>query len=144
MIYTLMTRKALLISYQAHEGQTDHSGLPYIFHPYHIAEQMQDEKTTCIALLHDVMEDTKVSDEELSSIFPEDIMEPLRLLTHDRKTPYLDYILKIKQNPLAKIVKLADIAHNMDESRVENTDVSENQRIHWRQKYQAALKLLEE
>ena len=58
MVYTPLTIKAMKLAYAAHHGQTDKSGVPYIFHPYHVAEQMTDEFTTCVALLHDVVEDT--------------------------------------------------------------------------------------
>lgn len=144
MIYTSLTRKAINIAYKAHEGQYDQSGIPYIFHPFHVAEQMDDEITTCIALLHDVLEDTAVTDEELSKEFPEEVMEPLRLLNHDSAEPYMDYIKRIKANPIAKKVKLADIAHNMDVSRVTDTDVTREQLDWWHEKYINALKILEE
>ena len=52
MLYTPMTKKAILLMYSAHEGQTDKSGIPYVFHPYHLAEQMDDELSTVAALLH--------------------------------------------------------------------------------------------
>ena len=58
MIYTPLTRKAMRIAYEAHHGQFDETGVPYVFHPFHVAEQMTDEITTCMALLHDVVEDT--------------------------------------------------------------------------------------
>ena len=61
MIYTVLTNKAIQIAYEAHQGQVDKAGLPYIFHPFHLAEQMTDEISTCVALLHDVAEDTDVS-----------------------------------------------------------------------------------
>ena len=61
MIYTPLTNKALRLAYTAHHGQVDKSGVPYIFHPYHLAEQMTDEITTCVALLHDVVEDTDIT-----------------------------------------------------------------------------------
>lgn len=60
MIYTELTNKALTIAYRAHHGQLDKSGIPYIFHPVHLAEQMKDEISVCVALLHDVLEDTDV------------------------------------------------------------------------------------
>ena len=62
------------IAYQAHEGQVDACGIPYIFHPFHLAEQMTDEATTCAALLHDVAEDTDVTLADLSKEFPKDII----------------------------------------------------------------------
>ena len=61
MIYTALTNKAMKLAYTAHHGQTDTGGLPYIFHPFHLAEQMTDEITVCVALLHDVVEDTPVT-----------------------------------------------------------------------------------
>ena len=69
MIYTPMTIRALKIAYDAHAGQLDHSGIPYIFHPYHLAEQMDDEISCTVALLHDVIEDTAVTAEELAKDF---------------------------------------------------------------------------
>ena len=58
MIYTFLTKKAMKLAYAAHHGQTDKSGVPYIFHPIHLAEQMEDEATTIAALLHDLIEDS--------------------------------------------------------------------------------------
>lgn len=144
MIYTELTNKAMHIAYNAHHGQYDVNGVPYIFHPYHIAEQMTDETTTCVALLHDVVEDTSVTIEELEQVFPAEVTEPLKLLTHEEGTEYLEYIEKIKTNPIARTVKLADIAHNSDISRI--TDVStvpEEKLVHWKRKYTAAKRILE-
>ena len=70
-------------AYAAHHGQTDKSGVPYIFHPYHVAEQMTDEFTTFVALLHDVVEDTSLTFEELEDQFPKEVLDALRLLTHE-------------------------------------------------------------
>ena len=58
MIYTEKTKKAIRFCFMAHKEQTDKSGMPYVHHPFHLAEQMQDEDTTIVALLHDVCEDT--------------------------------------------------------------------------------------
>lgn len=70
MIYTPLTNKALKLSYTAHSGQFDTGGIPYIFHPYHLAEQMDNETRTCIALLHDVVEDIEITLEQRSEKFP--------------------------------------------------------------------------
>ena len=61
MIYTEMTKKAMQISYQAHKDQVDKSGIPYIFHPTHLAEQTETEEAVIVALFHDVVEDTEWS-----------------------------------------------------------------------------------
>ena len=75
MVYTPLTIKAIKIAYKAHEGQYDQSGVPYILHPVHLAEQMTDETTTCIALLHDVLEDTALTLPDLEAEFPREITE---------------------------------------------------------------------
>lgn len=141
MIYTPMTKKALQLCFDAHKDQTDKSGLPYVFHPFHLAEQMQDEDTTIAALLHDVMEDTPYTLEDLQAMgFPEHILDALRLLTHDDAVPYLEYVSALKQNPIARAVKLADLRHNSDRTRLDHFDECTAQRF---EKYEAAIRLLE-
>ena len=125
-------------------GQTDQSGIPYIFHPVHLAEQMTDETTTCIALLHDVLEDTTLSLQELEAEFPREITDVVLLLTHEPDENYLDYIRKLCQSPLARKVKLADIAHNSDETRLSSITPDPAQLAHWRAKYAAAKKIIRE
>jgi (p)ppGpp synthase/HD superfamily hydrolase len=143
MIYTPLTKKAMKIAYEAHAGQTDQSGMPYIFHPVHLAEQMKDENTTCVALLHDVVEDTDVSLDDLKKEFPKEITDAIALMTHDKDVDYFDYVRKIKDDPIAKAVKLADLAHNSDETRLAGCDdVSEEQVEKWRAKYKKAKEIL--
>ncbi len=145
MIYTKLTQKAMQIAYQAHHGQIDCNGMPYIFHPYHLAEQMDDEYSCCVALLHDVAEDTAVILEDLAKEFPQEIMEALKLLTHEDGTDYFEYVRKIKDNSLAKKVKLADLEHNMDRSRiVDENAVSEEKLAYWDEKYRKAKAILTE
>ena len=145
MVYTPLTIKAMKLAYAAHHGQTDKSGVPYIFPPYHVAEQMADEVTTCAALLHDVVEDTSLTFKELEDQFPKEVLDALRLLTHEKGTDYFEYVRAIKENPIAKAVKLADIAHNSDETRLAGCkDVTEEQIIRWREKYAKAKRILEE
>lgn len=145
MIYTALTSKAMKIAYDAHHGQMDVNNVPYIFHPYHIAEQMTDEITVCIALLHDVVEDTNVTLEDLEKEFPKEVTEAVKLLTHDKNTAYFDYVRKIKQNPLAKAVKLADIAHNSDQTRIIfDSPKSREKKANWEIKYKKALEILNE
>lgn len=144
MVYTPLTIKAMKLAYEAHEGQYDQSGVPYIFHPIHVAEQMEDELTTCIALLHDVLEDTSLSPRDLEREFPEEITRAVLLLTHDPSEDYENYVRRLCQNPLARKVKLADIAHNTDETRLSGTTPAPGQLKHWRTKYAAALKIIRE
>ena len=144
MIYTPLTIEAMKIAFSAHNGQVDKGGVPYIFHPYHLAEQMKDEITACVALLHDVMEDTDVTYEELSSKFPKEVMDALELLTHKNGTDYFDYVRAIKQNPYALAVKLADIEHNSDESRLIGSGISQEKLQYFRDKYAKAKAVLQE
>ena len=144
MIYTVLTNKAMRIAYSAHHGQADYNGIPYIFHPIHLAEQMEDEISCCAALLHDVVEDTAVTMEDLSREFPEEVMAVLRLLTHEEGVPYFDYVRKIKANPIAVRIKLADIAHNSDQTRCVGSDLTEQQLAYWREKYEKARAILTE
>lgn len=143
MIYTPLTVKAARIAYKAHHGQYDVCGMPYVFHPFHVAEQMTDEYTTCVALLHDVVEDTDVTFEDLEGEFPEEVIEALRLMTHEKGVDYYDYVRAIKGNPIAKAVKMADVAHNSDETRNAMSDASDEKRARWREKYTRAREILE-
>lgn len=121
MIYTPLTRKAARVAYDAHAGQLDKSGLPYIFHPWHLAEQMTDEASVCAALLHDVAEDTNITLADLAKMdFGEPVIKALRLLTHDKAVPYLDYVYALAPNEIARKVKLADLAHNSDTTRLDS------------------------
>lgn len=145
MIYTTLTNKALRLAYAAHHGQMDKSGQPYIFHPYHLAEQMTDEVSTCAALLHDVVEDTAVTIEELEKEFPKEVTEALRLLTHESGVDYFEYVRAIRKNPVAVKVKLADLAHNSDETRFLGCEeIPSEQLAKWREKYAKAKAILED
>ena len=142
MIYTPLTGKAMRIAYEAHHGQVDKSGIPYIFHPIHLAEQMEDEISCCVALLHDVVEDTEVTLDDLRKDFPEEVVEIVRLLTHDDTVPYFDYVREIKKHPIAKKVKLADLAHNSDQTRCIGSSLTEKQLAYWKDKYAKAKAML--
>ena len=140
MIYTDKTKKAMKLCYEAHKDQMDKSGLPYVFHPAHVAEQMTDEATTIVALLHDVVEDTDYTLEDLAAEgFEKEILEAVALMTHEDDVPYLDYVAKLKNNPIARAVKLADLAHNSDLSRIGEIDEETRKRL---EKYKKAIALL--
>ena len=142
MIYTPLTIKALKVAYAAHMGQTDKTGVPYIFHPYEVALKMDDEISVCVALLHDVLEDTPVTYGELAKDFPEEVLKPLKLLTHGKDVEYTDYIRALKDDPCAKKVKLADIAHNSDFTRLAGCNLPQKERERLEKKYSAALEIL--
>ena len=141
MIYSELVRTAMIIACKAHEGEVDKGGYPYIHHVMHVAEYMPDEKTVCAALLHDVVENTPITCEILRGAgIPQEVLHALSLLTHDPDTPYLDYISQLMGDPIARAVKLADLRHNSDPSRLPCADAQAQERL---QKYQQALRLLE-
>ena len=140
MIYTPLTKKALCLCFEAHKEQTDKSGLPYVHHPLHLAEQMTDEVTTVVALLHDVVEDTPFTLADLEQAgFPQDVLDAIALMTHDDGADYMDYVARIKQNPITRTVKLADLTHNSDVTRLDVVTDKDWERV---KKYQAAKELL--
>ena len=140
MIYTALTKKALKLCFEAHKNQVDKTGMPYVFHPFHLAEQMNDEASTVCALLHDVGEDTDYTFEDLQNMdFPNEVIEALRLLTHDDGVPYMDYVKALSVNPIAKAVKIADLTHNSDTTRLYVVDEWALKR---EEKYKKALEFL--
>ena len=142
MIYTPETKKAMKLCFEAHKNQTDKSGLPYVFHPFHVAEQMHDEKTTIVALLHDVIEDTSYTLQDLRAMgFNQEVLDAIALMTHDNNVPYMEYVAKIRENPIARTVKLADLRHNSDLTRMDEITETELKRV---EKYKAAMRLLTE
>lgn len=142
MIYTELTKKALKLCFEAHKDQVDKSGLPYVHHPFHLAEQMETEDTTIVALLHDVVEDTEYTLDDIRAMgFPERVVEALSYMTHDDAVPYLDYVAKIKENPIATAVKQADLKHNSDLTRLDVVDDKALERV---EKYRKAMAILEE
>ena len=140
MIYTDLTVKAIKTAFKAHEGAVDRSGLPYITHPLHLAESMDTEDETVAAILHDVVEDTDITIDDLRKEgFTETQLEAVRLLTHEDGISYMDYVKRLKSNPIAKKVKLSDLKHNMDRTRIRNASEKDEARY---QKYETAYKYL--
>ena len=142
MIYTDLTKKAMKLCFEAHRDQVDKTGIPYVFHPIHLAEQMTDEISCTVALLHDVVEDTEVTLDDLAKEFPSDVVAAVALLTHDKHTDYFEYVKEIKKSPIARMVKLADLNHNSDESRLDGSGLTADQIAYWRKKYTKAKAIL--
>ena len=141
MLYTPDTKKALQLCFRAHRDQKDKGGLPYVFHPFHLAEQMETEDTVVAALLHDVVEDTYYTFSDLERLgFAPQVLEALRQLTHAPGVPYLDYVRALKADPIARAVKLADLRHNSDLTRLDDIDDAARKRV---EQYAQALAILE-
>lgn len=141
MINTKLTRLASRIAYKAHEGQTDKAGVPYIFHPIHIAEQMDSEESCVVALLHDVIEDSDITLEILSKYFNNDIIAALKVLTKKENDDYVMYIKRVKTNKLATKVKIKDLEHNNDLTRLDEVTDKDKKRS---MKYCEAIRYLED
>ncbi|MEA4940599.1 MAG: GTP pyrophosphokinase [Christensenella sp.] len=140
MVYTPLTKRAILFAFDAHRGQYDKSGLPYITHPLHVAESMESEDECVVALLHDVLEDTDINVEDLTQMGISDRqIAALRLLCHDDSVPYLEYVQAIRADPIARKVKLADLHHNSDQTRLNMVTAQDAERV---EKYNKAIEML--
>ena len=140
MIYTTLTKKALNFAFRAHDGQYDRSGVPYIFHPYQVAQHAKDEISCAAALLHDVVEDTNTTlDDLIAEGFPPRVTELVDLLTRRENEDYFDYIRRLAKDPDAVKIKLADLAHNSDTSRLDSITEADLNRL---EKYKKAKEIL--
>ncbi|MDO5540126.1 MAG: HD domain-containing protein [Eubacteriales bacterium] len=140
----VLYRMAVEIATNAHKGQKDKGGNPYINHPLKVAEGLEEMEMKIVAVLHDVLEDSDMRAEELlEKGFPEKLVEAICVLTHKKGDPdsYEEYIRKVKQNPIARKVKIEDIKHNLDLSRIPNPVPGDFKRC---EKYKKALRYLKE
>lgn len=109
--------KALFLARSYHLFQRDKAGAPYIEHPLAVSRAVSGEKCKVVALMHDLLEDTDIDPDILSKNFPDDIFQAVIAMTHRKGEDYFDYVRRAAANPIAREVKLADLAHNMDRSR---------------------------
>lgn len=135
-----MVDLALSIARQAHEGQLDKAGVDYIKHPIYVASQVESEEEKAVALLHDVLEDSPITAEELLIAgLPVEVVTAVKLLTKKPMQDYQAYLETVKTNPLARVVKLADLKHNSDLSRLPSITAKDRERL---QKYKKAMDFL--
>lgn len=141
--------RAILIARQAHEGQFDKSGVPYIEHVRYVAQHAGEYgiDAEIVGWLHDVVEDTSIPLDDLRAFFPAEIIDAVDAITRrytedtNDPEPYLGvFIPRIKVNALARIVKIEDLQHNL--SRIDN--LPEEQRDGMRRRYQRALEILQQ
>lgn len=138
MIYTDKTVKAMKLAFDAHKEQVDKIGVPYVYHIMDVASQMNTEDTTIVALLHDVVEDTDVTLDDLSKMFDAHIVSAIDSITRRKDEEYFQYICRVKQNTLATTVKIQDLIHNTNLYRVQIADMS----VSLFMRYKKALKIL--
>jgi (p)ppGpp synthase/HD superfamily hydrolase len=131
-----MLEKAIQCAVKAHAGQKDKAGAPYILHPLRIMMKMDSQAGMIAAMLHDVVEDSSVTLSDLRAEgFSEEVIAAVDHLTRREGEAYEIFINRLRHNPLAVKVKLADLEDNMDIRRIENVTGRDIERI---QKYQAA------
>lgn len=132
--------RAFQIASAAHAGQTDKAGAPYINHPVAVASTVSTEKGKAVALLHDVLEDTSLTAEDLLEAgIPADVVSAVVVLTKDPDQDYFSYIEQLASCPLARTVKIADLEHNMDLLRLPEVTEEDKKR---EEKYQKAYSIL--
>lgn len=144
MIWTPLTQKAYRIACEAHCGQSDRGGNPYIIHPCTMAAQMPNEEAAAAALLHDVLEDTCLTlDDLVEEGIPDYVLQAVIFLTRSSwpGLSYLEYVQNLTQNPIAVLVKKADLRHNMDLSRLGRSANEKDMSLFRR--YERAMKILE-
>jgi len=111
--------EAIIFALSAHTGQKDKAGKPYIFHPFAVMSKMETEEEQMVAVLHDVVEDTHFKVEDLRILVHNDtVVDAVDAISRRKGEIYKDYIRRVKTNPLATKVKLADLEHNMSPDRV--------------------------
>lgn len=131
------------IAKEYHAEQLDKGGNPYIEHPVAVAEKVDTELEKCVALLHDIIEDTDLTSEDLLKMgVPSVVVEKVLIVTHNPNENYSDYIKRVAKDPVAINVKLADIEHNMDLSRIPNVSQRDLDRVE--NKYRKNYKYLKE
>ena len=135
-----MLELALSIATEAHKGQFDKAGVDYIEHPIYVASQFDTEEEKAVALLHDVIEDSSFTAEELLLAgLSETVVTAVQILTKKKEKDYQTYLENVKSNSLARVVKLADLQHNSDLSRLSSVTDKDLERL---EKYKKAIDYL--
>lgn len=136
-----LVEAALTLAYRAHSGQTSFSGRPYILHPIRVMEAMHSDYGRCTALLHDVLEDTATTEQDLREWFPDVVVDAVVSMTHLEDESYEDYVERVAQNSLATAVKLADLRDNTRIERIPRMTDGAFRRL---KKYHRAIRRLEQ
>ena len=126
MIYSDKIKKAVKIAFEAHKNDVDKGGYPYIMHPLTIAEKFKEENLVIVALMHDIVEDhgDVYSFDSLQNCvgFGDEVLDALKAITIREGENYSDYIERVSKNRIATLVKIEDLRHNSDVTRVEFVD----------------------
>jgi GTP diphosphokinase / guanosine-3',5'-bis(diphosphate) 3'-diphosphatase len=129
-----MLEIAIQLAWEYHEGQVDKGGNPYILHPLAVMNRVNTVDEKVVAVLHDILEDTDMNEKELLIHFPRHIVEAVHVITRRPEGTYREFILRVRKNPLARAVKIADMEENMDLSRIPNPTKEDYERVEKRYK----------
>ena len=131
--------KAKELASRYHQGQVDKAGAPYINHPTQVARMVKGKKAKIVAYLHDLLEDTQCQPKEILENFSLSVLNAVKVLTRKANQPYKDYILQVRNHPIARQVKIADLKHNLNLMRIKNITKKDVERC---KKYISALDVL--
>lgn len=122
--------QAISLAAKQHEGQVDKANTPYILHPLRVMLNVPTIEHKIVAVLHDILEDTETTIEDLYQFgFQEHIIDAIVALTKKQGETRLEAAQRARQNPIARVVKLADINDNMDLSRIQSPTVKDFERL---------------
>src|SRR5436309_11793205 len=125
-----LLEKAIILAAEAHKGQVDKAGRPYILHPLRMMAKMKTDSEMIAAVLHDVAEDTRWTMTQLKNEgFPSEVLKAIRCLTKRKGEDYMDFVARAASNPIARKVKIADLEDNMDVRRISNFTSRDGERI---------------
>jgi (p)ppGpp synthase/HD superfamily hydrolase len=126
-----LLERGLLLAVRAHLGQTDKAGQPYVFHPLRLMLAMETEEEKLAALLHDVVEDSAITLDDLRREgFPETVVQAVDALTRRKPAEsYEEFVARAARHPVARRVKLADLRDNMDITRLAELTPKDTQRL---------------
>ena len=131
---------AVSIAAQAHRGQTDKAGAPYLLHPLRMMLRMDTEAAMMAAVLHDVVEDTDWTLDRLREAgFSNEVLEAVDCLTHREGESYQQFVERVRTNPIARQVKIADLEDNMNIRRINQLAPKDLERM---EKYHRAWRVL--
>lgn len=134
---TQTLERAIAIAAAAHAGQLDKGGAPYILHPLKVMLRMTTLEERIVALLHDVVEDCAISLDDLRKEgFSEEVLTAIASVTKLPGESYEDFVERAAQNPIGRVVKLADLEENSDLSRIASPSWDDLERV---EKYRRAI-----
>ena len=139
MAYSTDVEAARRLATQMHEGQTDKAGLPYVTHPERVAARLETPEAQVVGWLHDTVEDTALSLDEIEARFGPQTAAAVDAISRRDGELWDDYLARVKQNPVARTVKISDLIDNSNLSRIPHVTLRDVKR---QKRYNQALMAL--